>query len=164
MSETAAREHLNTDKGSVPVYTTAIVEQRGMPTPPSTKKVWRTLFRRQREVLVGRACDEFFAMRYVGRMEEMCIGEEAIPKFAQSQQAVARQDRLGIDRREGLLPELDFFEHLPTGDPGDLWIPHPRAAGLPVRAGPLPRPVRPRAAADEPGVRRLHAGLLARWG
>src|SRR5574339_1165010 len=52
-------EHQLTDKGYVPVYTTAVVEQPWASYSGVDHEVWATLFKRQREVLVGRASDEF---------------------------------------------------------------------------------------------------------
>ena len=107
MSEPQRVEHLNTDKGSVPVYTTAIVEQPWDAYTATDHGVWRTLFRRQRELLVNRACDEFFASQ-----EEMGIGEEAIPKFAELNVQLRAKTGWQLIGVQGLLPELEFFEHL----------------------------------------------------
>ena len=107
MSEPQRVEHLNTDKGSVPVYTTAIVEQPWDAYTAIDHQVWRTLFRRQREVLVDRACDEFFTSQ-----QEMGIGEEAIPKFAELNKQLRAKTGWELIGVQGLLPELDFFEHL----------------------------------------------------
>ena len=52
-------EHQLTDKGYVPVYTTAVVEQPWSNYTPTDHEVWSTLFKRQRDILVGRASDEF---------------------------------------------------------------------------------------------------------
>src|SRR5688572_6145275 len=52
-------EHQVTDKGYVPVYTTAVVEQPWDRYTREEHAVWATLFDRQRKLLVGRACDEF---------------------------------------------------------------------------------------------------------
>ena len=100
-------EHLQTDKGSVPVYTTSVVEQPWESYTATDHEVWRILFRRQREILPGRACREFLdAQDVIG------MGENAIPKFSELNfqlQAATGWIIIGV---EGLLPELTFFEHL----------------------------------------------------
>ena len=107
MTQPQRVEHLSTDKGSVPVYTTAIVEQPWDGYTDVDHDVWRTLFRRQREILAGRACDEFFASQ-----EELGIGEESIPKFADLNVQLGAKTGWQLIGVQGLLPELDFFEHL----------------------------------------------------
>src|SRR5258706_9558885 len=69
-------EPLQTDKGSVPVYTTAVVEQPWESYTEVDHEVWRTLFRRQRDILPGRACREFLETQ-----DAMGMGEDHIPKF-----------------------------------------------------------------------------------
>src|SRR5512133_2910892 len=51
-------EHQHTDKGYVPVYTTAVVEQPWASYTAVDHNVWAQLFDRQRALLVGRASDE----------------------------------------------------------------------------------------------------------
>ena len=65
---------------------------------------------------------------------------------------------------EGLLPGADVFRS--SRQPalsGYLVDPQARSDRLHRRARPVPRPVRPRAAVAHAGVRRLHAGVWARW-
>ncbi len=100
-------EHLATDKGSVPVYTTAVVEQPWDSYSTTDHEVWRALFRRQREILTSRACDEFFASQ-----REMGIGEDAIPRFSELNVQLGAKTGWQLIGVQGLLPELDFFEHL----------------------------------------------------
>ena len=69
-------EHQLTDKGYVPVYTTAVVEQPWSAYSSTDHQVWETLFKRQREVLVGRASDEFLRTQ-----EAMGMSPDRIPKF-----------------------------------------------------------------------------------
>ena len=100
-------EHLATDKGSVPVYTTAIVEQPWDGYTATDHEVWRTLFLRQRELLAGRACRAF-----LDAQDAMGISDAGIPKFSELNvrlQAATGWTLIGV---QGLLPELDFFEHL----------------------------------------------------
>ena len=58
-------EHQLTDKGYVPVYTTAVVEQPWGDYTATDHEVWATLFKRQREILPGRASKEFLAQQEV---------------------------------------------------------------------------------------------------
>lgn len=96
-----------TDKGYVPVYTTAVVEQPWDDYSSADHSVWSTLFERQHEVLVGRACDEFLAAQ-----KAMGMTSQQIPRFSDINrllQATTGWQLIGV---EGLLPELTFFEHL----------------------------------------------------
>ncbi len=121
MSQPQRVEHLSTDKGSVPVYTTRIVEQPWETYTASDHAVWTTLFRRQREVLAGRACAEFLASQ-----DEMGIGEHAIPKFSELNRQLVAKTGWQLIGVEGLLPELDFFEHLANRRfPVTWWIRKP---------------------------------------
>jgi phenylalanine-4-hydroxylase len=121
MSQPQRVEHLSTDKGSVPVYTTAVVEQPWDNYTETDHQVWRTLFRRQRDILVGRACDEFLASQ-----DEMGIGEDAIPKFAELNAQLLGKTGWQLIGVEGLLPELTFFEHLANRRfPVTWWIRRP---------------------------------------
>ncbi|HEX6833510.1 MAG TPA: phenylalanine 4-monooxygenase, partial [Rudaea sp.] len=52
-------EHQQTDKGSVPVYTTAVVEQPWSSYSRDDHRTWAALFERQQKILVGRACRGF---------------------------------------------------------------------------------------------------------
>ena len=100
-------EHLQTDKGSVPVYTTAVIEQPWSTYSATDHDVWAQLFRRQRELLVGRADEEFLRTQ-----DAMGMGEDRIPKFDDLNRMLRRRTGWEIIGVEGLLPELTFFEHL----------------------------------------------------
>ena len=100
-------EHLQTDKGSVPVYTTAVVEQPWSTYSAVDHDVWTRLFRRQRELLVGRADEEFLRTQ-----DAMGMGEDRIPKFDDLNRMLRARTGWEIIGVEGLLPELTFFEHL----------------------------------------------------
>ena len=69
-------EHQQTDKGYVPVYTTDVVEQPWANYSTTDHEVWATLFRRQREILRGRASDAFLVAQ-----DAMGMTPDAIPKF-----------------------------------------------------------------------------------
>ena len=114
-------EHLQTDKGSVPVYTTAVVEQPWQNYSETDHAVWRTLFRRQQAQLGSQACREF-----LDATASMGMSDAAIPKFSELNpvlQAATGWTLIGV---EGLLPELDFFEHLANRRfPVTWWIRRP---------------------------------------
>ncbi|KFN43782.1 phenylalanine 4-monooxygenase [Arenimonas oryziterrae] len=100
-------EHQLTDKGQVPVYTTAVVEQPWDSYTATDHEVWRALFRRQRQLLEGRACQEF-----LDTQDAMGMGEDRIPKFVELNRQLQAKTGWTLIGVEGLLPELDFFDHL----------------------------------------------------
>lgn len=100
-------EHLQTDKGSVPVYATTVVEQPWADYSREDHATWSALFGRQRDVLVGRACHEFLDNR-----QRFGMSREAIPKFAELNRVLGRATGWELVGVEGLLPELAFFDHL----------------------------------------------------
>ncbi len=107
MNEPRRVEHQQTDKGYVPVYTTAVVEQPWESYAAEDHATWGTLFQRQREVLVGRACDEFLQAQ-----DAMGMNPRAIPRFDQLNEVLGAATGWTLVGVEGLLPELTFFEHL----------------------------------------------------
>ena len=114
-------EHQQTDKGYVPVYTTSVVEQPWASYTPSDHQVWATLFRRQREVLVGRASDEFLQAQ-----DAMGMTPDEIPKFEDLNQVLRAATGWELVGVEGLLPELVFFDHLANRRfPVTWWIRKP---------------------------------------
>jgi phenylalanine-4-hydroxylase len=100
-------EHQQTDKGFVPVYTTAVVEQPWAAYTAVDHNVWAQLFERQRKLLVGRASDEFLAAQ-----DAMGMSPNAIPRFDELNNILQRHTGWTLVGVEGLLPELTFFEHL----------------------------------------------------
>jgi len=114
-------ENLHTEKGKVPVYATGIVEQPWATYSADDHATWATLYARQRELLVGRACDEFLQAQ-----DAMGMTPDAIPKFTELNavlEAATGWTLLGV---EGLLPELDFFDHLANRRfPVTWWIRRP---------------------------------------
>ncbi len=100
-------DHQLTDKGYVPVYTTAVVEQPWDRYTTTDHGVWATLYARQQELLVGRASDEFLtAQRAMG------MSPDRIPRFDELNTVLGAATGWEIIGVEGLLPELTFFEHL----------------------------------------------------
>ena len=111
-------EHQQTDKGYVPVYTTALVEQPWDTYTADDHATWSTLYQRQRELLVGRACQEF-----LDAQDEMGMSEHMIPRFDQLNEVLGAATGWTIVGVEGLLPELDFFTHLANRRfPVSWWI------------------------------------------
>lgn len=100
-------EHQLTDKGYVPVYTTAVVEQPWASYSSQDHAVWAQLFERQQQVLVGRASDEFLVAQRAMRMSP-----DRIPKFDDLNRVLRAHTGWELVGVEGLLPELTFFDHL----------------------------------------------------
>jgi phenylalanine-4-hydroxylase len=111
-------ENIVTDKGKVPVYATGIVEQPWDDYSATDHGVWRQLYERQRELLVGRAADEFLQAQ-----DAMGLSPDHIPRFEALNAVLAEATGWRIVGVEGLLPELDFFEHLANRRfPVSWWI------------------------------------------
>ena len=100
-------EHKHTDLGYVPVYATGVVEQPWDSYTRSEHAVWDTLFKRQRELLPGRACREF-----VEGVERFGLGDGGIPKFSELNKVLAKATGWELVGVEGLLPDNVFFDHL----------------------------------------------------
>ncbi len=114
-------EHQHTDKGYVPVYTTAVIEQPWAAYTAVDHAVWAQLFARQRKLLVGRASDEFLVAQ-----DAMGMTPDAIPKFDALNTILQQATGWTLVGVEGLLPELTFFEHLANRRfPVTWWIRKP---------------------------------------
>ncbi|HEX7339156.1 MAG TPA: phenylalanine 4-monooxygenase [Rhodanobacteraceae bacterium] len=114
-------EHQQTDRGVIPVYTTTVVEQPWASYTPTDHAVWSQLFARQRDVLKGRACDEFIAAQ-----EALEMSADAIPKFDELNAILADATGWQLIGVEGLLPEETFFDHLANRRfPVTWWIRKP---------------------------------------
>jgi len=114
-------ENLSTDKGTVPVYATGIVEQPWERYSEQDHATWAALFARQREFLAGRVCAEFLSA-------QAALGMSAthIPTFSDINRVLAAATGWQLIGVEGLLPELDFFEHLANRRfPVTWWIRRP---------------------------------------
>lgn len=125
-SDTAAQaprrvEHQQTDRGTIPLYATGVVEQPWSSYSATDHEVWSTLFERQQALLVGRADGEFLR-------QQQAMGMEAgrIPKFDDLNRQLRAATGWEIIGVEGLLPELVFFEHLAARRfPVTWWIRRP---------------------------------------
>ena len=122
MNSTPRRvENIVTDKGKVPMYATGIVEQPWDDYSEADHDVWRQLYDRQRQLLVGRASDEFLAAQ-----DAMGMTPDRIPKFSELNTVLKAATGWEIIGVEGLLPELDFFDHLANRRfPVTWWIRRP---------------------------------------
>ncbi|HPF72098.1 MAG: phenylalanine 4-monooxygenase [Lysobacteraceae bacterium] len=110
-----------TEKGYVPVYATGVVEQPWDDYSDTDHQVWAELFRRQREILPGRACREFLDAQDI-----MGMSADAIPKFSELNEVLRETTGWTLVGVEGLLPELDFFQLLANRQfPVTWWIRKP---------------------------------------
>lgn len=114
-------ENLHTDKGKVPVYATGIIEQPWDDYSADDHATWAQLYARQRELLVGRASDEFLLAQ-----DAMGMTPDRIPKFDDINRVLGEATGWTLIGVEGLLPELDFFDHLANRRfPVTWWIRKP---------------------------------------
>ena len=114
-------EHAMTDKGYVPLYATGVVEQPWDTYSATDHAVWGQLYRRQRELLPGLACSAFLKAQ-----DAMGMGEAQIPRFDDLNQILGSATGWQLIGVEGLLPELDFFDHLANRRfPVTWWIRRP---------------------------------------
>ncbi len=114
-------EHLQTDKGSVPVYTTAVIEQPWSSYSREDHATWADLFERQQKILVGRAASEF-----IENQQRFGMTPDAIPRFDDLNRVLKKATGWELIGVEGLLPELTFFEHLANRRfPVTWWIRRP---------------------------------------
>ena len=111
-------EHHQTDRGYVPVYATGVVEQPWAEYSATDHQVWDTLYQRQRDLLPGRACQEF--MDGVARFG---LGDGGIPKFSELNKVLGAATGWELVAVEGLLPDEVFFDHLANRRfPVSWWI------------------------------------------
>ena len=114
-------ENLHTDKGKVPVYATGVVDQNWAGYTDEDHATWATLFERQRKLLVGRASEEFLRAQ-----DAMGMTPDRIPKYDDLNQVLEPATGWRLIGVEGLLPELDFFDHLANRRfPVTWWIRRP---------------------------------------
>ncbi len=120
MNEPRRVEHQQTDKGYVPVYTTVVVEQPA-DYRATDHDTWGKLYQRQRELLVGRASDEFLQAQ-----DAMGMTPHRIPRFSELNEVLRAATGWSLIGVEGLLPELEFFDHLANRRfPVTWWIRRP---------------------------------------
>jgi phenylalanine-4-hydroxylase len=114
-------EHQQTDRGYIPVYTTDTVAQPWADYSKTDHDVWAALFRRQREILKGRACRETLEGQ-----ERFEMSADTIPKFQDLNDVLKPATGWEIVGVEGLLPDQVFFDHLANRRfPVTWWIRKP---------------------------------------
>ncbi len=114
-------ENQLSDRGYVPVYTTAVVEQPWADYSEQDHQTWRILFERQRAILPGRAAAEFLENQH-----RLGFSPDRIPRFDEINQYLTAATGWKLVAVEGLLPELTFFEHLAAREfPVTWWIRRP---------------------------------------
>jgi phenylalanine-4-hydroxylase len=70
-------------------------------------EVWMTLYRRQAELLPGRACDEF-----LHGLDALDLHRGGIPEFARINEELTRLTGWSVVAVPGLVPDDIFFDHL----------------------------------------------------
>jgi phenylalanine-4-hydroxylase len=121
MSQPRRLENVQTDRGSIPVYATGVVAQPWDGYTETDHDVWKRLYARQRELLVGRASDAFLRAQ-----AEMGLTPDRIPRFDDLNRVLGEATGWQLVGVEGLLPELDFFTHLANRRfPVTWWIRRP---------------------------------------
>jgi phenylalanine-4-hydroxylase len=114
-------ERRETDRGYVPVYTSAVVDQPWSSYARADHDVWATLVRRQTEILRGRVCPAFLQAR-----ARFGMRSDRIPKFSDLNAVLRRETAWEVVGVEGLLPDHVFFEHLSKRRfPVTWWIRRP---------------------------------------
>ncbi len=114
-------ESLLTDKGQVPIYTTAVVEQPWADYSAVEHHTWSRLCARQGEILRGRACSAFLE-----NLQALGMHGDRIPKFDALNVHLEHATGWRLIGVEGLLPELNFFQHLAAREfPVTWWIRRP---------------------------------------
>jgi phenylalanine-4-hydroxylase len=121
MNQPRRLENLQTDRGKIPVYATGVVEQPWDAYTATDHDVWKRLYARQRELLVGRASSAILRAQ-----EQMGLTPDRIPRFDDLNRVLQEATGWRLVGVEGLLPELDFFDHLANRRfPVTWWIRRP---------------------------------------
>jgi phenylalanine-4-hydroxylase len=97
-----------------------VVSQDWVAYTPAQHELWRRLYRRQAELLPGRACDAFIDS--LGKMH----AADGIPQLDRTSEALARATGWRLVAVPGLVPERTFFEHLANRRfPVTVWLREP---------------------------------------
>jgi phenylalanine-4-hydroxylase len=83
------------------------VEQDWGAYTPAQHGIWRTLFRRQQELLAERACGEFLA-----GLTGLGVVADSIPDFSRVNEVLYSTTRWTLVAVPGLVPDAVFFQHL----------------------------------------------------
>jgi len=110
---------MNTDTMSFPKD--FVITQPTKDYTPADHETWRTLYRRQADILPGRACNQFLQ-----GLEKLGIGAEGIPDFDRASEVLNRATGWRLVAVPGLIPEDAFFTHLSNRRfPVTWWIRKP---------------------------------------
>jgi phenylalanine-4-hydroxylase len=97
-----------------------VVQQDWSGYTPEQHALWRKLYRRQEELLPGRACNEF-----IDGLEKM-DAVSAIPRLDRTSEALYKATGWQLIAVPGLIPDLTFFEHLANRRfPVTVWLREP---------------------------------------
>lgn len=97
-----------------------VVTQDWAAYTPEQHELWRRLYRRQAQLVPGRACDAF-----IDSLARLDIGA-GIPDFGRTSEALQRATGWRLVAVPGLVPEQVFFEHLANRRfPVTVWLREP---------------------------------------
>ncbi|RJG07771.1 phenylalanine 4-monooxygenase [Noviherbaspirillum cavernae] len=97
-----------------------VVAQNWQHYTEAQHELWRKLYRRQAQLLPGRACDVF-----IDSLERLDAAD-AIPHFDRTTEALQKATGWQLVAVPGLVPDLTFFEHLANRRfPVTVWLREP---------------------------------------
>lgn len=96
-----------TGHGVMGEYKSYIIDQGWETYSAEDHGTWNILYNRQKEILQGRACDEF-----IDNMERLKISDALIPDFRQLSKTLKSLTGWEVVAVEGLIPDLAFFQLL----------------------------------------------------
>jgi len=96
-----------TGHGVIGEYESYIIDQGWETYSVEDHGTWNILYNRQKEILQGRACDEF-----IDNMERLQISDAQIPDFRQLSKTLKSLTGWEVVAVEGLIPDLAFFQLL----------------------------------------------------
>jgi phenylalanine-4-hydroxylase len=97
-----------------------VVKQDWAAYTPQQHALWRRLYRRQAELVPGRACDVF--LESLAKMD----AADEIPRFDRTTEALQKATGWELVAVPGLVPERTFFEHLANRRfPVTVWLREP---------------------------------------
>lgn len=88
-------------------FTSYIIDQGWKNYTPEEHGTWQILYNRQRELLKGRACNEFLE-----NMDKLGIGDKEIPDFKKMSATLKGLTGWEVVAVPGLIPDLPFFQML----------------------------------------------------
>lgn len=88
-------------------YRPYVIDQGWESYSPEDHGTWAILYNRQKEILHGRACDEFME-----NMDHLKIGDQQIPNFLELSKTLKSLTGWEVVAVPGLIPDLPFFQLL----------------------------------------------------